>query len=69
VNFTPFNLLDDRKFLNHQNSYLQGYTNSSTPIPIKKGVLQRFKKSKLKAEFLDYKKLRKSEDLKYLYHY
>lgn len=69
VNLTPFKLLDDRMFLHHQNSFLQGNTNSSTPVPIKKGVLQRFKKSKLKAEFLDYKNLRKSEDLKYLYNY
>lgn len=84
VKLSSFKVLNDKYFLNDQNSFLQGKTNSSTPAPdinlrnlnsssteTEKhlGILQSFRKSKIKSINLKLNPLRKSEDLKYFYHY
>lgn len=84
VKLNSFKVLNNKNFLNDQNSFLQGKTNSSTPVPEKNlrnlnscstepekssGILQSFRKSKLKSITSKHNPLRKSEDLKYFYHY
>ena len=59
---------DSHSSFNVNQSFLQQKNVSITPVPEKrKGIMESFKYSKLKAELVG-KNLRKSEDLKYIYH-
>lgn len=59
---------DSHSVFNLNQSFLQQKNLSMTPVPEKKkGIMESFKYSKLKAELIG-KNLRKSEDLKYIYH-
>jgi hypothetical protein len=56
-------------FLNVKNSFLGPKNSSLTPVPEKKKMtIENFKYSKLRSDLLG-NNLRKSEDLKYIYHY